>query len=198
MTAIFGLPLALITVLVPATVAPNEGLWKRIDALNAAFTRAHAPSAEPVLGPMLQEAVAILRDFDPEYQRIRADALDTDFTQAEALAKRAAPVLKLGFDGDTDTEFVDFAAFAKQAAPKTPELTFFEVYKATAPTLAGLSRDAECLLPFDLPRLSKKKLKKTEALALWKDLRDRLGADYLREVADRAMACLGDANKRQP
>ena len=194
MTPTLGLQLAgLIVCMVPSTVKLDEALWKRIDTLNANFTRAHAPSDAQELAPLLKEAVDILRGFDAEYQKIRADAFDTDFAQAEALAKRAAPALKLGFDGDTDTEFVSFAAFAKQAAPKTPELTFFDTYKATAATLAALNQDAQCLLPFDLPRLSKAKLKKADAVKRWQDLRGLLPVGYFREVADTSLGCLGDS-----
>jgi len=174
-----------------AAVVVDPKLWTRIDAVNAALAT-ETPADQDGVVKVLEESVEVMRSFDPEYQRIRADAFNTDFKQAEALAKRAAPGFVVGFDGDSDTEAVSLAAFTPLAPAGSAFGKFLALYKQTHGALGANGEWNKCRLPFDLPATNDHKAKKARPAALkkWTALLPNLPEGFLKTFATGALECL--------
>ena len=69
-------------------VAPDEGLWTKIDQLNRKIVNTKKPISEEAFANLLQEAVALLRskEMENDYEKIRAAAFkNDDFTIVDKL-----------------------------------------------------------------------------------------------------------------
>lgn len=171
----------------------TESLWTRIDGLNASIKAASVPADAKQVSAWLEEAVKIVEALDPDYQKVRANAFETDFTQADALVARAAPALTLAFYGDYDTELVSYKTFARLPPPASAVGRFFALFKSTYAALSDGVVGAECLLPFNLPAPKAAGMtpaKKADAAKKWAALAPELPPGILSTYAATAGRCL--------
>lgn len=170
-----------------AAVPVDTTVWDRIDHINAAL-KGGKPVDAKIIAEQLGAADALMRDpaLDADYQKIRANAFDTDFAQAESLSKRAGPAFTFAYDGDFDRHQISFDYFGSLAAPGSEAAAFFQAYAEVPVVKNGAS---ECLIDFDrAPAKSKKK--KANLAAEWKARADKWQEPFFKMAATRLAKCL--------
>ena len=175
---------------------PNEGAWSRIDRLNASLKKGAVPLSGDGLIESLTEARSILalQTFYASYQEIRAWAFSNDFSQAEALTKRAAPALMITFDGDSDLYQVSYAYFKSLVGPGSEPEAFLKAYRHYSNVLltADPSAGGDCQFPFDLSgaEIKDAKAERSKAISKWKSFQKSWKAPALTRFAAQAVRCL--------
>lgn len=173
-----------------ATVELDAQLWRRVDALNQALTPLKKASDKELV-PLFEDAVKIMRAFEPEYQRLHTDALDTsDFALATSAAKRGEPAFKMNFTGGWDVFGIELAAFGRRAAQNTEIARFIATYRMTQRPIAGSPDRARCLLPVMVGRGDVMANDRAAAKAEWVKLRETLTQGFLVDYAKTAIGCL--------
>lgn len=168
-------------------------MWSRIDALNSNVIKRKRLAPQAAVAKLLSEAQSILRDpeFYNLYQKIRVWASENNFSQANQLRKRAAPILDIAFDGDTERYAINYEFVRSLVSKNTEPGEFFTVYPELAAAIAMFNQSADetCYVPFNLRPCdllidpAKVLVKWQRFAATWKD-------PFFRERAEKAVECL--------
>ena len=184
-------------------VAPDEGLWTKIDQLNRKIVNTKKPISEEAFANLLQEAVALLRskEMENDYEKIRAAAFkNDDFTIVDKLEARAQPGIFVTYQGDWARREVSFETFKSLVTKNSNLDKFLNSYEKYTLYLFDKSPipsfEQGCLaIEFDVdrgddPYENKLKSKLKPFVADLQNLRKTLKQKFLLSAIDLAIKCL--------